>query len=141
MPATPASMTIVILGNVDVKRSPATRLAGRTLMKTMSSKAERLRRFITAYAEKSQSWSAEKQPEYREWIEWATRGQTGSIHLSPKSRLPSWIGSTNSADGDLFETRSLQLPRMRLRDHFGCAAWPRPNDLSLCDVPQITDSA
>ena len=35
--------------------------------------AERLRRFIAAYAEKSQSWSAEKQPDYREWLEWATR--------------------------------------------------------------------
>lgn len=35
--------------------------------------AERPRRFITAYAEKSRSWSAEKQPEYMAWIEWATR--------------------------------------------------------------------
>ena len=35
--------------------------------------AERLRLFITAYAEKSQSWSAEKQPEHRERIEWAIR--------------------------------------------------------------------
>lgn len=36
-------------------------------------RAERLRRFINAYAEKSRSWSAEKQPRYKEWIEWATR--------------------------------------------------------------------
>lgn len=36
-------------------------------------RAERLRRFISAYAEKSRSWSAEKQPQYRVWIEWATK--------------------------------------------------------------------
>jgi hypothetical protein len=36
-------------------------------------RAERLRRFIVAYAEKSRSWSAEKQPQYQAWIEWATR--------------------------------------------------------------------
>jgi hypothetical protein len=36
-------------------------------------RSERLRRFIAAYTEKSQSWSAEKQPEYKAWIEWATR--------------------------------------------------------------------
>ena len=36
-------------------------------------RAERLRRFIAAYAEKSLSWSAEKQAEYRAWIAWATR--------------------------------------------------------------------
>lgn len=35
--------------------------------------AERLRRFITAYAGKSRSWSADKQSEYRAWVEWATR--------------------------------------------------------------------
>lgn len=36
-------------------------------------RAERLRRFIAAYAEKTRSWSAEKQPKYKGWIEWATR--------------------------------------------------------------------
>jgi len=36
-------------------------------------RAERLRRFIIVYAEKSLSWSAEKQPQYKAWIEWATR--------------------------------------------------------------------
>jgi hypothetical protein len=36
-------------------------------------RAERLRRFIAAYAEKTRSWSAEKQPKYKAWIEWATR--------------------------------------------------------------------
>ncbi|MFB3922672.1 MAG: hypothetical protein ACE145_13180 [Terriglobia bacterium] len=35
--------------------------------------AERLRRFISAYAEKSRSWPAEKQPQYMAWIEWATK--------------------------------------------------------------------
>lgn len=35
--------------------------------------AERLRRFIAAYVEKSSSWSAEKQPQYKAWIDWATR--------------------------------------------------------------------
>jgi hypothetical protein len=36
-------------------------------------RAERLRRFIAAYTEKSQSWSAENQPRYNAWIKWATR--------------------------------------------------------------------
>jgi hypothetical protein len=36
-------------------------------------RAERLRRFISAYAEKTRSWSTEKQPHYKAWIEWATR--------------------------------------------------------------------
>jgi hypothetical protein len=36
-------------------------------------RAERMRQFIAVYAEKSRSWPAEKQPKYREWIEWATR--------------------------------------------------------------------
>jgi hypothetical protein len=36
-------------------------------------RAERLRRFITVYAQKSRSFPAEKQSKYREWIEWATR--------------------------------------------------------------------
>jgi uncharacterized protein YPO0396 len=34
--------------------------------------AERMRRFIAAYAEKTRSMSAEKQPEYNAWVEWAT---------------------------------------------------------------------
>lgn len=36
-------------------------------------RAERLRRFISAYAEKSHSWPAEKQPHHEAWIEWATK--------------------------------------------------------------------
>lgn len=36
-------------------------------------RAERLRRFVAAYAEKSRSWSVEKQPQYKAWMEWATR--------------------------------------------------------------------
>lgn len=36
-------------------------------------RAERLRRFISAYAEKTRSWAAEKQPHYKAWIEWATK--------------------------------------------------------------------
>lgn len=36
-------------------------------------RAERMRKFITVYAEKSSSWSAEKQPKYKAWIEWATQ--------------------------------------------------------------------
>lgn len=36
-------------------------------------RAERLRRFISAYAERTRSRSAERQPEHDAWIEWATR--------------------------------------------------------------------
>ena len=36
-------------------------------------RAEQMRRFIALYAEKSESWPSEKQPKYREWIEWAHR--------------------------------------------------------------------
>ncbi len=36
-------------------------------------RAERMRRFIAAYAEKSSSWSVEKQKKYKAWIEWATQ--------------------------------------------------------------------
>jgi len=36
-------------------------------------RAERMRRFISAYAEKSRSRPAEEQPRTREWIEWAGR--------------------------------------------------------------------
>ena len=36
-------------------------------------RAERLRRFIAACAEKSRSWSPEEQAQYKIWIEWATR--------------------------------------------------------------------
>jgi hypothetical protein len=35
--------------------------------------AERMRRFIAAYAEKTSSRSPEKQPNHREWIEWANQ--------------------------------------------------------------------
>ncbi len=36
-------------------------------------RAERMRSFIAAYAEKSSSWSVEKRPKYKAWIEWATQ--------------------------------------------------------------------
>jgi len=36
-------------------------------------RAERLRRFIAAYAEKSHSWASDKQTQYKAWVEWATR--------------------------------------------------------------------
>ena len=36
-------------------------------------RAERLRRFIAIYAEKSSSWSSEKQSEHKAWIEWAQK--------------------------------------------------------------------
>jgi hypothetical protein len=36
-------------------------------------RAERMRSFIAAYAEKSSAWSVEKQPKYKAWIEWATQ--------------------------------------------------------------------
>jgi hypothetical protein len=36
-------------------------------------RAERLRRFIAAYAEKSRSWGVEKQPQHDAWIKWASR--------------------------------------------------------------------
>jgi hypothetical protein len=35
--------------------------------------AERMRRFIATYAKKTLSWSAEKQPKRKAWIEWATQ--------------------------------------------------------------------
>ena len=36
-------------------------------------RAEKLRRFIAVYASESASWPAEKQAQYKAWIEWATR--------------------------------------------------------------------
>jgi hypothetical protein len=36
-------------------------------------KAERLRRFIAAYAQKTSKWAAEKQSHYKEWIAWANQ--------------------------------------------------------------------
>jgi hypothetical protein len=36
-------------------------------------KAERLRRFIAVYVEKTAKWSVEKQPHYKEWIQWANQ--------------------------------------------------------------------
>lgn len=36
-------------------------------------RAEKLRRFVTVYARESASWPAEKQAQYKSWIEWATR--------------------------------------------------------------------
>jgi hypothetical protein len=62
-------------------------------------RAERLRRFITAYAEKSSCWSAEKEQQYKEWIEWATRqadridpfvSEKPASVLDRKRELSSW---------------------------------------------------
>ena len=62
-------------------------------------RAERLRRFIAAYSEKSRSWSAEKQPQYKAWIEWARRqadrvdpfvADKPSSVLDRKSKLNRW---------------------------------------------------
>ena len=36
-------------------------------------RAERLRRFIAVYAQKTASWAAEKQENYKAWVEWATK--------------------------------------------------------------------
>jgi len=36
-------------------------------------RAERMRKFIAAYAQRTSSWRPEKQPKYKAWIEWATR--------------------------------------------------------------------
>jgi hypothetical protein len=62
-------------------------------------RAERLRRFISAYTEKSRAWSAEKQPQYRAWIEWATKqadridpfvSEKPASVLDRKHELASW---------------------------------------------------
>ncbi len=62
-------------------------------------RAERLRRFITAYSERSRCWSAEKEPQYKEWIEWATRqadridpfvSEKPASVLDRKRELSSW---------------------------------------------------
>lgn len=50
-------------------------------------RAERLRRFIATYVEKSRSWSAEKQPQYKAWLEWATR-QVDRIDLFIAEKPP-----------------------------------------------------
>jgi hypothetical protein len=61
--------------------------------------AERLRRFISAYAEKTRSWSAEEQPHYKAWIEWATKqaaridpfvSEKPASVLDRKHELTSW---------------------------------------------------
>lgn len=62
-------------------------------------RAERLRRFISAYAEKTRSWSAEEQPHYKAWIEWATKqadridpfvSEKPASVLDRKHELTSW---------------------------------------------------
>jgi len=57
------------------ERHPGTREMPEQLNKWVDEweRAERLQPFIAAYAEKSRSWSAEKQPQYKAWIEWATQ--------------------------------------------------------------------
>lgn len=52
-------------------------------------RAERLRRFIAAYVEKSRSWSPEKQPQHKAWIEWAIRQ---ADRIDPFiSEKPAWV--------------------------------------------------
>jgi hypothetical protein len=47
-------------------------------------KADRMRRFIAAYEEKSRSWPAEKQMQYKAWVEWAHRQADRIDPLVPK---------------------------------------------------------
>jgi hypothetical protein len=47
-------------------------------------KADRMRRFIAAYEEKSSSWPAEKQSQYKAWVEWAHRQADRIDPLVPK---------------------------------------------------------
>lgn len=63
-------------------------------------RAERLRRFIAAYTEKSQSWSAENHPRYNAWIKWATQQadridpfvfEKPAFVLGRKGQLRSWL--------------------------------------------------
>jgi cell division ATPase FtsA len=62
-------------------------------------RAERMRGFIAVYAKKTSSWSAEKQPKRRAWIEWATQqadrtdpfvSEKPSSVLDRKHELRSW---------------------------------------------------
>lgn len=62
-------------------------------------RAERLRRFISAYAEKCRSWPAEDQPKYQAWTEWATKQadrldpfvwEKPASVLDRKHELPRW---------------------------------------------------
>src|ERR1035441_5903953 len=46
--------------------------------------ADRMRRFIAAYEEKSSSWPAEKQSQYKAWVEWAHRQADRIDPLVPK---------------------------------------------------------
>ena len=57
-------------------------------------RAERMRSFISAYAEKSSSWSAEKQPKYKAWIEWATQ-QADRVDPFVSEKPPSVLDRKN----------------------------------------------
>ena len=61
-------------------------------------RAERLRRFIAAYAEKSRSWSAEKQPQQKAWVEWATR-QADRIDPFVSEKPPSVLDRQRELNG------------------------------------------
>lgn len=61
-------------------------------------RAERLRRFITAYAEKSKSWSPERQQKYRAWIEWATK-QADRIDPFVSEKPPSVLDRKHEVRG------------------------------------------
>jgi hypothetical protein len=47
-------------------------------------KADRMRRFIAAYEDKSTSWPAEKQSQYKAWVDWAHRQANRIDPLIPK---------------------------------------------------------
>src|SRR6266542_2859743 len=62
--------------------------------------AERLRRFIAVYAEKTQSRAADSQPSTERGSSGRPGRQTDSIHLYWTSRLRSLIESKSFEDGD-----------------------------------------
>jgi hypothetical protein len=57
-------------------------------------RAERMRRFVAAYAERSSSWSVEKQPKYKAWIEWATQ-QADRVDPFVSEKPPSVLDRKN----------------------------------------------
>jgi hypothetical protein len=62
--------------------------------------AERLRRFISAYAEKAQTWPTDSQPKTSRGSSGRSGRQIGTIHSSKISRFRSWIGNTSYVGGE-----------------------------------------
>ncbi len=87
-----------------------------------------MRRFIALYAEKSESWPAENQPKYREWIEWAHR---------PTDRLDPFVlerpTSVVDRKHELDSSGSLVAVflTVKARDYLGL--WGKPN-LDRCSA-------